>query len=96
MELDRAAVEHLALLARIGLTDEEVETYRRQLSQILEQFELLRELDTDGVTPTGHAADLETITREDISEDCLPADAVMSNAPRNEGGLFRVKAVLED
>ncbi len=96
MELERTVVEHLALLARVGLTDEEVETYRQQLSHILEQFELLRQLDTTGVTPTGHAADLETITREDVSEDCLPADAVLSNAPRREGGLFRVKAVLEE
>lgn len=96
MELDRAAVQHIAALARIGLTGEEVETYRRQLSHILEQFELLRQLDTTGVTPTGHAADLNTITREDEPESCLPTEAVLSNAPRREGELFRVKAVLEE
>ena len=96
MELDRAAVQHIAALARIGLTGEEVETYRRQLSHILEQFELLRQLDTTGVTPTGLAADLNTITRDDEPGGCLPTEAVLSNAPRREGELFRVKAVLEE
>ena len=96
MELERAAVEHLAVLARIGLTDEEVETYRQQLSHILEQFEVLRQLDTTGVTPSGHAADLDTVTRDDTAENCLPSDAVLSNAPRREGDFFRVKAVLEE
>ena len=96
MELERAAVEHLAVLARIGLTDEEVETYRQQLSHILEQFEVLRQLDTTGVTPSGHAADLGTVTRDDTAENCLPPDAVLSNAPHREGEFFRVKAVLEE
>ncbi len=96
MELDRAAVEHIAVLARIELTDEEVETYRQQLSHILEQFERLRQLDTTGVTPTGHAANLDTITRDDVPEGCLLTEAVLSNAPRREGEFFRVKAVLEE
>ena len=51
MALDRAEVEHIAVLARIGLTEEEIETFREQLSNILEQFERLKELDTRSVTP---------------------------------------------
>ncbi len=101
MELDRTQVEHIAALARIDLTDEEVESFGQQLSHILEQFELLRQLDTTGVPPTGvpptgHAADLNTVTREDVAEDCLPPEDVLSNAPRKEGEFFRVKAVLEE
>ena len=96
MKLDRSQVEHIASLARIDLTDEEVETYGQQLSLILEQFELLRQLDTTGVPPTGHAADLNTVTREDVVGDCLSPDDVLSNAPRREGEFFRVKAVLEE
>ena len=96
MPLDRAQVEQIALLARIGLTDEEVELFRDQLSQILEQFQVLSELDTTGVPPTGHAVDLRDVMREDEDEASLAQDDVLSNAPRQEGEFFRVKAVLEE
>ncbi|MCH7620991.1 MAG: Asp-tRNA(Asn)/Glu-tRNA(Gln) amidotransferase subunit GatC [Chloroflexi bacterium] len=96
MELDRTQVEHIAALARIELTDEEVESFGQQLSHILEQFELLRQLDTTDVPPTGRAADLNTVTREDVAQDCMPPEDVLSNAPRREGEFFRVKAVLEE
>ena len=61
MPLDRQQVEHIASLARIGLTDEEIELFRQQLSHILEQFEILDELDTAGIQPTGHAVDLRGV-----------------------------------
>ncbi len=96
MALDRTQVEHIAALARIELTDEEVESFGQQLSHILEQFELLRQLDTTDVPPTGLAADLNTVTREDVAQDCLPFEDVLSNAPRREGEFFRVKVVLEE
>lgn len=96
MPLDRADVEHIALLARIGLTEEEVETFREQLSDILEQFETLKDVNTTGVAATGHAGQLETVLREDAPEDSLEQDQVLRNAPRREGPLFRVKAVLEE
>ena len=95
-QLDRSHVEHLASLARIDLTDDEVELLGQQLSHILEQFELLRQLDTTGVPPTGHAADLNTVTREDVVQDCLLPEEVLSNAPRRQGEFFRVNAVLEE
>ena len=96
MALDRAEVEHIAALARIGLSDEELETFRQQLSNILQQFELLRQLDTTGVPPTGHAIDLQAVMRDDVPADSLQPEEVLSNAPRLEGNLFRVKAVLEE
>ncbi len=99
MPLERSDVEHIAILARIGLTDEEVELFRDQLSGILEQFEVLRELDTTGVTPTGHAVQLSrpvTALRDDVAEDSLATEEVLSNAPRREGALFRVKVVLAE
>ena len=96
MPLDRAQVEQIALLARIGLTDEEVELFRDQLSQILEQFQVLSELDTTDVPPTGHAVDLRDVMREDEDEASLAQDDVLRNAPRQEGEFFRVKAVLEE
>ena len=96
MALDRADVQHIAILARIGLTDEEVEMFREQLSHILEQFEVLRQLDTTGVAPTGHAAQLHAIMRDDVPGASLDPAEVLSNAPRREGEFFRVKAVLEE
>jgi aspartyl-tRNA(Asn)/glutamyl-tRNA(Gln) amidotransferase subunit C len=94
--LDRLQVEHIAKLARIGLTEDEIEVFGRQLSGILEQFEVLSELDTDGVEPTGHAGELGAVMREDEAEDSLPPEDVLSNAPRREGEFFRVKAVLDE
>jgi aspartyl-tRNA(Asn)/glutamyl-tRNA(Gln) amidotransferase subunit C len=96
MALDRAEVEHLASLVRIGLSNDEIETLRYQLSHILEQFDVLRELNTAGVIPTGHAGSLETVMRDDLPGDCLSTAEVVSNAPRTEGDLIRVKAVLEE
>ncbi len=96
MALDRAEVEHIATLARIGLTENEVEMLREQLSHILEQFEVLSDLDTTDVTPTGHAVKLEAVMRDDIPHGSLDSQDVLSNAPRREGEFFRVKAVLEE
>lgn len=96
MPLDPAEVEHLAALARIGLTPEEKELFQEQLSHILEQFESLRDLDTTGVTPTGHAVELQAVMRDDTPGESLPVGQVLRNAPRREDDFFRVKAVLEE
>ncbi len=96
MPLEPSEVKHIASLARIGLTDDEIEMFGEQLSQILEQFEVLNELDTSGVTPTGHASGLQTIMRDDLAEDSLDSEDVLKNAPRREGEFFRVNAVLEE
>ena len=96
MALDRAEVEHIAILSRIGLTDAEAELFQGQLSHILEQFEILLELDTSGIIPTGHAANLTSVMRDDISADSLPAEQVLANAPRVQGQYIRVNKVLEE
>jgi aspartyl-tRNA(Asn)/glutamyl-tRNA(Gln) amidotransferase subunit C len=96
MALDRSDVEHIASLARIGLTDDEIEVLREQLSRILEQFEVLQQLDTSGVEPTGHAVQLQGVMRDDVPDDSLESNDVLLNAPQREGEFFRVKAVLEE
>ena len=95
MPLERSEVEYIASLARIGLTAEEIQLLGEQLSDILEQFEVLKELDTSGVAPTGHAGGLQTVMREDVAQDSLDSEDVLKNAPRREGEFFRVNAVLE-
>ena len=96
MPLQRSEVEHIAALARIGLTEAEIETFQGQLSDILEQFELLKGLDTSAVIPTGHAVVLDTVMRDDLPLEPLTPEEILSNAPRREGDFFRVKAVLEE
>ena len=68
MALERSEVEYIASLARIGLTEEEIGALGEQLSHILEQFEVLKELDTSGVVPTGHAGGLQTVMRDEGHE----------------------------
>ena len=96
MPLDRAQVEHIATLARIGLTDAEIEMFTEQLANILEQFDILNELDTHDVEPTSNAGELRTVMRDDAPRDSLDPEEVLSNAPRREGDYFRVKAVLQE
>ena len=90
MPLERSEVKNIASLARIGLTEDEIMMFGDQLSQILEQFEVLNELDTTGVTPTGHAGGLQSVMRDDEAQDSLDHDDVLKNAPRREGEFFRV------
>ena len=96
MPLERADVEHIAALARIGLTEEEIATFQEQLSNILDQFELLKQLDTSSVAPTGHAVEVSSVMREDVAEESLAPEDTLLNAPRRRDDFFQVKAVLEE
>ena len=96
MALDRSRVKHIAKLARIGLTDADIDIFAEQLSQILEQFEVLSELETEDIEPTSNAGELQTVMRDDKAEDSLDRSDVLSNAPRQEDDFIRVKAVLEE
>jgi aspartyl-tRNA(Asn)/glutamyl-tRNA(Gln) amidotransferase subunit C len=95
MKLSREEVKHLALLVHLGLSDEEVERLREQLSNILENFEILQKVDTTGVEPTAHCIALENVLRDDEAAPSLPADRVLTNAPDREENYLKVRAVLE-
>jgi aspartyl-tRNA(Asn)/glutamyl-tRNA(Gln) amidotransferase subunit C len=95
MKLSREEVKRLALLARLGLDEDEVERLREQLSNILDNFEILQQVDTTDVPPTAHSIALENVLREDEAGPSLPADQVLANAPNREEGFFKVRAVLE-
>ncbi|MBM4463025.1 MAG: Asp-tRNA(Asn)/Glu-tRNA(Gln) amidotransferase subunit GatC [Chloroflexi bacterium] len=95
MKLSREEVKHLALLARLGLDEDEVERLREQLSNILENFEILQQVDTTDVPPTAHSIALENVLREDEAGPSLPADQILANAPNREDDFFKVRAVLE-
>jgi aspartyl-tRNA(Asn)/glutamyl-tRNA(Gln) amidotransferase subunit C len=95
MSLTREEVLHIAKLARLGLNEEDVTKFQEQLSEILDHFETLRALDTEGVPPTFHPLPLENVTRSDEVAPSLPLDDVLANAPVADGDSFRVRAVLE-
>jgi aspartyl-tRNA(Asn)/glutamyl-tRNA(Gln) amidotransferase subunit C len=88
-------VRHIALLARVGMTDDEIELMRDQLSDILENFDILDQVDTEAVEPTGHSVDLKTVTREDEARPSQPVEDTLANAPSREDDFVRVRAVLE-
>lgn len=87
---------HVAKLARIGLTDEDVVKFQGQLSQILEHFDVLNQIDTDGVEPTTHTLPLQGIARPDEPAPSLSQEAAVANAPARQDGYLRVRAVLEE
>ena len=95
MKLTEEEVRHIALLARLGLGDDEVEKFRNQLSHILENFEELNQIDTADLPPTTQSINLENIYRDDEHLRSLPVSEVLSNAPAQEDGSFKVNAVLE-
>ncbi|MBF8266539.1 MAG: gatC [Dehalococcoidia bacterium] len=88
-------VRHIALLYRLGLSEEDAKHFRHQLSSILESFEVLKQVDTTDVPPTGHSVALENVMREDEPHPPFPKEDILANAPHREGDFFRVKAVLE-
>jgi len=88
--ISRDEVLHVARLARLALTDEEVERLGRQLNAILEAVGKVAELDLEGVEPTSHPLELANVWAEDEPRPSLPADEALANAPDREGGFFRV------
>ena len=95
MKLSHEEVLHIALLARLGLTEAEVDRFREQLSNILENFEVLQQLDTSGIPPTAQSIALQNVVSDDEVVPSLPQSRVLANAPQKEENFFRVRAVLE-
>lgn len=95
MALTSDEVRHIATLARVYLSDEEVERMREQLSGILAHFETLNAIDTDDVPPTAQTLDLVNVQRPDEPQGSTPTDQVLTNAPRRDGDYLRVRAVLD-
>jgi len=88
-------VEHVARLARLGLSDEEKKLYGEQLSRILEYAETLNRLKAEGIEPTTHSLSMKNIFREDKVIPCSDIDSIIANAPREESGMFVVPRIME-
>jgi aspartyl-tRNA(Asn)/glutamyl-tRNA(Gln) amidotransferase subunit C len=96
MHLTVDEVRHVAELAKLRLTDDEVAQYAEQLSAILEYAERVQMVDVSNVPPTPYVLPLETILREDVPEPGLSNEEALANAPDSADGFFRVRAVFEE
>jgi len=93
--IPRSEVEHVARLARLALSDEELDGFARELGVILEHAEDLAALDLDEVEPTAHPLPLVNVLRPDDVRPSLPRDEVLDQAPAVEDGRFRVPRILD-
>lgn len=96
MKLSLDEVDHVAMLARLGLKADERERMRDQLSSILDHISLLQEIDTEAIPPTAQVITLQNVTRQDEVRQSLPVEDVLRNAPRSEDQMFKVNAVLDE
>ncbi len=94
--LSRPEVEHVAYLARLGLTDEELDRLEGELNHILDQYAILTELPTDNILPTAQTIELENILRDDVARPSLPVEDVLANAPARQGDFIVVPAILDE
>jgi aspartyl-tRNA(Asn)/glutamyl-tRNA(Gln) amidotransferase subunit C len=94
--ISREDVEHVAALARLGLTDDEIDLMQGQLNRILEAVGQLQSVDTSSVGPTAQVIALENVMRDDVARPPIDREAVLANAPLREGPMLRVPVVLEE
>jgi len=95
MAISREQVEHVAHLARLGLSDEEIDRLQHQLSQILGHMQAIDQLDTSAIPPTAQVIEVTSVMRDDETRQSAPAEEILQNAPRREGAFFKVPPVLE-
>ena len=95
MKLSREEVLHIARLARLWVTEDDIDRFREQLSNILENFEVLQQVDTSDVPPTAQPIPLQNVMKPDEAAPSLPPSDILANAPRREEDFFRVRPVLE-
>jgi len=88
--IDREQVLHVARLARLRLSEQEVDRMAGEMSTILGHVETMNELDLEGIEPTSHVVELQNVLREDVPRDCLPRERALEQAPDVADGGFRV------
>ena len=96
MRITSEEIKHIAALSRIAMSTHEVEMMRDQMSQILESFDILQQIETENVVPTGHSIDLDTVTRIDEVTISSPVDDILANAPDTENDFIRIRSVLNE
>ena len=95
MKITREEVEHVSKLARLSLSEQELDSLTGEMDKILDYVEQLNTLDTDDITPTAHAVPMENAFREDIVKPGFTTELALSNAPDASDNTFRVRRVIE-
>ncbi len=95
MKITRKDVEHVALLSRLELGENDVEKFTGQLNAILDYIDVLSKVDTSGVEPTAHVLPVKNVMRADEAKPSLPRELALANAPEQEDGYFKVPKILE-
>ncbi len=95
MSLTPEEVRHIARLARVGLSDDDMPRLQSQLSQILDYFRRLQEVDTENIPPTAQTLAMHNVMRDDEPQPSIDKEEVLANAPQREDDHFRVRAILE-
>jgi aspartyl-tRNA(Asn)/glutamyl-tRNA(Gln) amidotransferase subunit C len=95
VKITREEVVHVADLAKLNISEDEIGLYTEQLNAILEYAGMLNSLDTKDIIPTAHVLPLKNVFREDEIRPCLSRDEALANAPKVEEGMFRVPRVIE-
>lgn len=93
--ISREEVIHIAKLAKLSLSDEEVEKYAKDLASIAEFIAELNEVDVSGVQPTAHVVDKNNVFRKDERKESFPREQILKNAPSKEAGCISVPKVVE-
>ena len=94
MAISEEEVRHVAMLARLGLTDEEVAVLGEELNSILGHIDTIQQLDLEGVEPTAHPLDVTNVTRDDTGRASLSQAEALQNAPESEGGAFVIPRIV--
>ena len=95
MRLSYEQVKHIAWLARLSLSEQEIEKFSLQLSNILENFEILKEVDTSDIPAATHIIPLRNVLRKDVVTGSYPLAEILANAPRQSENCFQVQVILE-
>ncbi|GAC1401829.1 MAG: Asp-tRNA(Asn)/Glu-tRNA(Gln) amidotransferase subunit GatC [Chloroflexota bacterium] len=95
MALTEDVVKHLATLAHIRLSPENIQDVAHELSSVIDHFDVLRQLDTSSIAATDHALSDQNVLREDIVHSSWPVESVLANAPRRSDDFFEIEAIFE-
>lgn len=96
MKLSREEVLHIAALSKMGIDENEIEDMQTNISKILDNFEILKTIDTEGITPTSQPNELYNAIKDDVVVPSLTQEEALANAPRREGEFFKIHAVMDD
>jgi len=95
VKISQRDVLHVASLAKLRFSDDELEVFTRQMNTILEYFEKLQTVDTTGIEPSTHAVQVTNVWRDDTPQTSLPQQQALENAPDEQSGYFKVPSIIE-